>query len=68
MTNDIPVTVIQKVAGEEGTKEANLPPIGEAVDPDALDAIISQSTGDVSVSFDYAGHDVFVKSDVVQVE
>lgn len=46
-----------------------LPPLGETIDPDALDAIISSaaSPGELTVEFEYAGCSVTVTPVAVQV-
>lgn len=54
--------VIQQVAATADTDVLNLPPLYDAVDPDALDALVSGMT-EGAVSFTYAGHEVTVTSD-----
>ncbi len=55
------VTVVNTVADVEGTSFTELPPLYEAVDPDALDAMCA---GDTSgrVTFEYHGYTVTVEA------
>lgn len=54
--------VIQKVATASGTDALELPPLWDAIEPDALDALVEEMA-DGEVSFAYAGYDVTVASD-----
>lgn len=54
--------VIQAVAVYSNTDPLELPPLGDAVDPDALDACIGRM-GDGQIDFRYAGYAVTVHSD-----
>lgn len=58
-TEDDPpsIAVIEAVARRKGTDPTELSPLFEAVDPRALDRLVE---GGASVSFDYAGHRVYV--------
>lgn len=54
--------VIQAVASETDTDPLELPRLYDAIDPEALDALVDGlSSGDVH--FKYAGHLVIVESD-----
>jgi len=59
--------VVRTVAAREGVDETDLPPLYDAIDPDALDALLaSVGTEDpdrASVDFEYAGHRVVVSGD-----
>ncbi|MXR21494.1 HalOD1 output domain-containing protein [Halobacterium bonnevillei] len=54
--------VIQKVATASGTDALELPPLWDAIEPDALDTLVAGMV-DGEVSFAYAGYDVTVTSD-----
>ncbi|QCS43032.1 HalOD1 output domain-containing protein [Natrinema versiforme] len=65
-----PVTlVVEAVADREGVAPMELqPPLYDAVDPEALNALVSSADGDtdtgtVRVSFEYNGYDITVGSD-----
>lgn len=64
----ISTTVVVAMARASETEPNDLPPLYEAVDPDALDAVFaaqgdqSRRTG-VTVTFPYAGHEVSVRGD-----
>jgi hypothetical protein len=59
--------VVSAVAAHDGVDETDLPPLYDAVDPDALDALLGSVRTDgpdeASVSFEYAGHTVVVSDD-----
>jgi hypothetical protein len=59
--------VIRAVAAHDGVDETELPPLYDAVDPDALDALLASTRADgpgqASVTFEYAGHTVVVSGD-----
>ncbi len=54
-------TVVSSVAAHKGVDEVALPPLYEALDPDALDALFTTAGG--RVRFDYAGCTVEYASD-----
>jgi len=57
------MTVLSAVARQTGVDVADLEaPLYEAIDPDALDRLL-QHGADVTVSFEYDGHDVSVRGD-----
>lgn len=63
--------VLRAVAAREGVDETDLPPLYDAVDPEALDTLLAsvQTDGQASVDFEYAGHSVVVSDDrTVSVE
>jgi hypothetical protein len=60
------LAAVRTIADHDGVDLTELPPLGRAVDPDALDAVLeSPSKGGepVSVSFQYAGYEVTLRSD-----
>ena len=63
----VAVDVVLLVADRTGVEPADLPPIEEAIDPDALDALFSSARTDGSqrgyVEFTYYGHRVTVPLD-----
>lgn len=55
--------VLEAVADREGVDVLDLPPIFDAVDPDALEALLATADDtEVTVSFPYGGYDVTVTS------
>ncbi|OTF01759.1 HalOD1 output domain-containing protein [Halorubrum sp. SD683] len=70
LENPIP-QIVDAVAETEGVDPVTLdPPLAEAVDPDALETLIGESTAsNPEIQFAYRGHDVVVDaSGHVQVE
>lgn len=65
-SDEIMVTVSETVADALETPIKELPPLRNAINPDALGAIVSSKTHaqppDVTVTFEYAGLEVFVHS------
>lgn len=57
-----PVRVIWRVARETEKDVTGLPPLYDAVDPEALNAVV-ESPVTSSVAFTYADHDVLVDAD-----
>lgn len=70
-TENTPVyAVISAVSEASGRDIFDLPPLGEAIDPDALNELFTSRSGPAvgEVSFRYAGYDVVVRgTGVVQV-
>lgn len=68
------LTIVGEVADREGVDPLDLePPLHEIVDPDALEALFSDSIDgttreDVAVEFDYCGYRVLVDGGDVRVE
>lgn len=66
--------VIAAVAAVTGESATTLPPLFDAIEPDALDSLVAHarrkgSAGDHRISFSYAGFDVTVRADgVVRLE
>ncbi|WP_049892821.1 HalOD1 output domain-containing protein, partial [Natronococcus jeotgali] len=51
------------VAAIENCTPLDLPPLAEVIDPDALDALLTEDTRTDEVSFKYCGYTVTVTSD-----
>lgn len=61
LEKEITVTVAQAVADALDTPIDELPPLADSIDPDALDAIVSnEPPSGAAVSFSYAGRRVVV--------
>lgn len=59
--SDVVVTVVAVLRDEDPT---DLPPLGEAVDPDALDRMFDRDAdSEVRVGFAFAGYDVLARAD-----
>jgi hypothetical protein len=56
------VRVVRRVARETGRDVVELPPLYDAVDPEALDAVVD-SVATTLVKFRYADHDVWIDAD-----
>ncbi|WP_225336477.1 HalOD1 output domain-containing protein [Halomicrobium urmianum] len=59
-----PITqrVVRAVASQTESDPLELPPLGRAVDVDALDKV-EEISGETTVQFDYAGHTITVHDD-----
>ncbi|WP_049924185.1 HalOD1 output domain-containing protein [Halopiger djelfimassiliensis] len=53
------VTALERIAAREGRDPTALPPLYEAVDPDAVTAVLESNPG-VTVRFAYAGYRVVI--------
>ncbi len=69
MSDTLCSRIVTAVADETGTEPASLPPLYEAIDPEALEALYDHSSGpraarrsDPTVQFRYAGRVVIVWS------
>lgn len=59
---EITVTIVQAVSEALETPIEELPPLADTIDPDSLDAIVSNDPpSDVTVTFSYAGRQVLVR-------
>jgi len=56
-------TVVQAIAEARGTSPLALPPLADALDPDALDALYAAERAVSRVTFEYAGYSVAVAPD-----
>ncbi|ELZ15285.1 hypothetical protein C477_18905 [Haloterrigena salina JCM 13891] len=62
------LTIVERVAALDGTDPLSLPPLYDAIDPDALDSLFQSSSADGpqttgAVQFTYYGYDVRVDAD-----
>jgi len=55
--------IVRAVSSHTGQSVMELPPLYEAVDPDALDALFSGRQTLGVLTFAYAGHDVTIRTD-----
>lgn len=71
MTDSTSFRVLSAVAQAEGVSPTALPPLTDAVDPDALDTLYGHEANrdrtdrDVSLQFSYAGYDVTLCGDAI---
>lgn len=56
------VLVVEAVAETTGTDPLELPPLYDAIDPDALDVLVADG-GQSHVEFAYDGHEIAVHED-----
>ena len=61
------LAVVRAVAAVENREPQSLRPLGEVVDPEALNAVVGEGEGPVRVSFGYAGHRVVLHNGAVEV-
>lgn len=67
--DDSPVQcVVSAVAAETDRSPLEIPPIGEAVDPDALNALLSNGSDEIEVTFDYLGYELSVTHSEVRLQ
>ena len=62
MNETIPERVIRNVADANGVDAVELPPLYDAIDPEALSAVVTTMSGG-GISFTYAEREVTVTSD-----
>ena len=57
--------VTEHISAMTGREQTDFAPLYETVDPEALDSLVESSdrSTPVSISFEYAGHSVTVRSD-----
>lgn len=61
-THSLTVTVVEQVANRENVDPLELPPLHDAIDPDALDALFDKPEAAVDgVTFRYQGYEVVVE-------
>ncbi len=60
--------VVTIVATATNTSPTDLPPLWDAIEPDALDRLVNHQTGsDLQVRFRYAGHSITIEGQTVRV-
>ena len=61
------IGVLEAVSTEEGVDSAALPPLADAIDPEALDTLLDSmdnaDRADAHVQFEYCGHTVQITPD-----
>ncbi|WP_262175022.1 HalOD1 output domain-containing protein [Haloarcula laminariae] len=61
------LAVVRAVAAAKNESPQSLAPLGNVVDPDALETVVDESDGATHVTFSYAGHRVVVSGEAVEV-
>lgn len=61
-TEGVTERVLASIADSEGTDILSLPPLYDAVDPDAVEQLVEHG-GVTEISFVYHGYDVLVRGD-----
>lgn len=61
------LSVVGAVAEANGCGETDLPPLYGSIDPEVLDEAVTTVPG-VEIHFSYAGHEVAVRGDSVDVD
>jgi len=65
--NTLPIAVVRAVATAQNEDPRSLRPLGEVVDPEALETLFDQPESAAQLTFDYADHRVVVTGDAVEV-
>lgn len=60
---ELAVEVVEVVADAKGVDPFDLGPLAEAIDPDALDALVSHAPGALRIEFEYEDRTVTVDAD-----
>lgn len=61
-TNSLTVTVVEQIANRENVDPLELPPLHDAIDPEALDALFDKPDSAVDgIAFHYHGYEVVVE-------
>ncbi|WP_425433318.1 HalOD1 output domain-containing protein [Haloarcula rubra] len=55
------MTIVEAVTAATDRMAADMPPLHETIDTDALDALLNRQSSSVAVSFRYADADVSIK-------
>lgn len=61
--DSISLSVIEALSDATGSDPTELEPLYHVIDPEALDRLFQDSSGDARVQFTYDGHAVEVRSD-----
>lgn len=56
LPQSVSMRVVQRIAETEGVASADLDPLYEAVDPDALEALVASADPDLSIRLTVYGH------------
>jgi len=64
--NSVITVVSERIAAREGCDVLALPPLYDAIDPEALASLLESGT-DVTVCFEYCGYRVVVESEPLEV-
>lgn len=70
-TRPIPpsIQIVRVIADLDGVKPEEIDiPLGDVLDPDALDTILAGHEGEISIEFTYADHHVIVTQDRIYVD
>ena len=62
-----PMTIIRAIAALENEEPTDLPPLADAVDPDALPALTEADTAHLEIAFTYCDYEVVVTPDHLRV-
>lgn len=67
-TPPVTVAIVEAVAAREGVDETTLPPLGDVIDPDALNALFLDGVDTTrrrrpTVSFRYCGYEITIGED-----
>jgi Halobacterial output domain 1 len=60
-TDRVSTAVVHAITRADGCTQAEIPPLYETIDPDALDALYAHRA--LTVQFEYAGHHVTITPD-----
>jgi len=66
-SNTLTMAIVRAVAAAEDADPCALGPLGDVVDPDALENLLGGPDSAAHVTFNYAGHRIVVTGDAVEV-
>lgn len=58
----VSIRLVEQLADAEGLDPRDLPPLGQAIDLEALDTLIESTTSTLTVTFSVNGYDALVTS------
>lgn len=58
----VSIRLVEQLADAEGLDPSDLPPLGQAIDLEALDTLIESTTSTLTVTFSVNGYDALVTS------
>ncbi|WP_247730693.1 HalOD1 output domain-containing protein [Halovivax limisalsi] len=52
------LSIVSRVADEAGVEPTDLPPLYDAIDPEALSRLAESASGPLTVRFEFAGYEI----------
>ncbi|WP_435154788.1 HalOD1 output domain-containing protein [Haladaptatus sp. DFWS20] len=60
--------IVVAVADHAGVETSNLPRLYDSIDPDALNAMVEHGGANLRISFSFAGYEVVVDDDSIDIK